>query len=348
MSNVYDVIVVGAGQAGLAVGYYLQQANLRFVILEAGEKAAGSWPRYYDSLKLFSPAQYSALPGLPFPGEPDHYPLRDEVIAYLESYARHFNLPTLLNTRVEQVTIENNVFSVMTANRVYHAHHVIAATGAFNRPNSPQIPGMEQFEGVALHAAHYQKPVPFQHQRVIVVGGGNSAVQIAVEISQVAHVTIATREPIRYRPQKLLGKDAHFWLAKLDKLPLAQWFDIPKVPVIDGGEYRKAIEAGRPDHRLIFNRFSKQGVIWRDGTEERVNTVLFATGYLPNLNFLQPLGALDSTGKPLHRLGVSTVVRGLYYVGVDGQRSFASSTLRGVGPDSRYVTAHLKHLLRVA
>lgn len=229
MSVVYDVIVIGAGQAGLAAGYHLQRSGLSFVILEASDQPAGSWPKYYDSLTLFSPARYSELPGLAFPGAPDHYPTRDEVVEYLIHYASHFDLPVELNIRAVAVRREGTQFEVRTSDRRrFLAHSLVAATGSFHRPYIPEVPEREQFQGKLLHSFQYRNADSFQGQRVVVVGAGNSAVQIAVELATIANVTLATREPVKFVPQVILGKDLHFWLqvTGLDTLPLGYLTEI--------------------------------------------------------------------------------------------------------------------------
>ena len=199
MQKAYDTIVIGAGQAGLAAGYHLQRAGVSFAILEAGDQPGGSWPAYYDSLRLFSPARYSALPGRPFPGPAGRYPARDEVVAYLRDYAAHFRLPVITGVRVTEVAPAPDGFRVRAANgTVFSARAVVAATGAFHRPSLPALPGQESFGGRIIHSAAYRRPEDFAGQRVIVVGAGNSAVQIAVELADTqggpAEVTLATRQ----------------------------------------------------------------------------------------------------------------------------------------------------------
>lgn len=344
---IYDTIVIGAGQAGLATGYHLQRAGLRFLILEADAEPGGSWPHFYDSLSLNSTARYSSLPDLPFPGQPDRYPRRDEAVAYLRSYAAHFALPIVTGARVLKIERSGRLFRVITTDKgCFSARTVVAATGFFGRPNMPDLPGQGQYRGQVLHAAEYRRPEPFHRQRVVVVGGGNAAVQIGVELAQVARVTLATRHPIRYLPQRVLGQDIHFWL-KFSGLDRTQWLDEQSLPVFDTGKYHAAIAAGRPDQRPIFERFSADGVIWSDGRYEKVDAVIFATGYRPHLPFLTELGALDETGGPQHRQGESTTVPGLYYVGLPRQRTVASATLRGVGADARIVANHLRHYCQV-
>ena len=165
--------------------------------------------------------------------------------------------------------------------------------------------------------------------------------QIGVELAQVAQVTLATHRPIRYLPQRVLGQDVHFWLS-LTGLDRTQWLGDLSAPVYDMGRYRAAITGGQPDRRPMFREFTEEGVIWSDGGYEKVDTVILATGYRPNLAYLTGLGALDEAGRALQRGGVSTSVPGLYYVGLPRQRNVASATLRGVGADAKLVVTHLR------
>src|SRR4051794_3647975 len=179
MTTPYDVLVLGGGQAGLAAGYYLQRAGLSFAILEGTSDVGGSWPHYYDSLRLFSPAGRSSLPGMPFPGKPHDYPTRDEVVAYVRHYARHFALPIVTDARVVRAERTAPGFRISTSSgTIYHARSIIAATGAFHRPYLPSLPGQDAFAGRLLHAATYRNPTSFEGLRVLVVGAGNSAIQI--------------------------------------------------------------------------------------------------------------------------------------------------------------------------
>lgn len=353
MSKVWEAIVIGGGQAGLATGYYLQKEGLDYFILEANEQATGSWPNYYDSLKLFSPARFSSLPGMKFPGNPDYYPSKMEVIDYLMDYKKHFNLSVMANQRVVSVKSKAKVFEVLTeSGETFYARTIINATGSFNNPFIPFIKGQEIFQGRIIHSSDYRNPDPFINHRVVVVGSRNSAVQIAIELAEVCETTLAVRKPVQLIRQRFLGQDLHFWIRAIgiDTFP---FWRIGKKPPISSSvanlnNYEERLASGKPNQQPMFTSFYDNGVIWPDGTKEQVDTVIYATGFRYNLDYLSDLGALDNEGKPMQIAGISTSVPGLYYVGLEGQRSFASATLRGVGPDSRFIVRKLRrHLKKV-
>ncbi|WP_176579667.1 NAD(P)-binding domain-containing protein [Actinomadura formosensis] len=199
--------------------------------------------------------------------------------------------------------------------------------------------------GEVLHSAGYRRPEPFAGKRVVIVGGGNSAVQIAVELAAVADVTLATPHPLRFTPQRIAGRDVHIWLRRTG-LDTAGWARPlltggKGTPVMDTGTYRDAVASGNPDRRPMFTRLDGDHVVWADGVREHADVVLLATGYRPDAGYLAGLGALDEDGTPRHRGGVSTTHAGLGYVGLEWQRSLASATLRGVGADARHVLTRL-------
>ncbi|PWK39779.1 flavin-containing monooxygenase [Actinoplanes xinjiangensis] len=345
-----DLAVIGGGQSGLAAAHLAARRGLRPLVLDASTGPGGSWPSYYDSLTLFSPARFSGLPRMPFPADPDHYPVRDEVVDYLTAYTAALDADIRFGTRAERVTADDGGggFVITTASGgIVRAPVVIAASGGFGRPFRPALPGLTSFTGRVLHAGEYRSPGGLAGARAVVVGGGNSAVQIAAELARVASVTITTRGPLRFQRQRILGRDFHWWLTRT-RLDTSRWgprLVAGTVPVIDDGRYRAALSAGRPDHRPLPQRFDGDRVVWADGTSERVDVVLLATGYRPDLPYLTGTGAVDAHGVPPHDAGVSTVLPGLGFVGLERQRSFASATLRGVGRDAAFV---LDRLLRRA
>ena len=345
------MVIIGGGQSGLAAAREAQLRGLRPVVLEARSRPTGSWPDYYDSLALFSPARFSSMPDAPFPGDPDHYPTRDEAAGYLAGYAERLDVEIRTGVAVEAVHSRPcGGFAVSTVSGdEIEAAGLVAATGSFDNPYLPRIPGQDHFSGQVLHAAQYRSPKPYAGERVVVVGGGNSAVQIAFDLAEGATTTLASRSRLAFVAQQPGGLDIHHRLtAGFDDLPL-EWLTplLTNSLVLDQGRYSDAFTAGLLDRRPMFTAFDGDAVVWPDGSRESVDTVIFATGYRPHLDYLQPLGALEH-GIPQHVGGISTTHPGLAYVGLELQRSFSSNTLRGVSRDAAHVMAPLAAHVRDA
>lgn len=340
-----QVLVVGGGQSGLAAARAARDAGLRPVVLEAGPEPTGSWSHYYDSLTLFSPAGYSGFPDHGFPGPPDRHPARDEVVDFLRGYAQWLAVDIRTGAAVTDVTSEGKrLVAHLRDGSSVEGDALIAATGSFANPHVPPVPGLDGFAGEVVHVADYRSPRPFEGSRVVVVGAGNSAVQVGFELSEVARTTLATRSPVRFTPQVRGGRDLHFWLdrLRLDLLPpgVLSRFGTG-TPVLDTGTYRAAIVGGRLPERPMFTSFTEDGVVWADGTVESIDAVVLATGYRPHVPYLHGIGALGARAEPLHRRGLSTTHPGVAYLGLEHQRSFSSNTLRGVHRDASYVVAAL-------
>lgn len=346
----YQTIVIGGGQSGLVTGYFLKQQHVHFVILDANENIGGSWQHYYASLKLFSPAKYAELPGLNFPGDLKHYPTKAEVIAYLRAYAQVHQLPVRYGVRVKTVEKTDRGFVLYTENNdVYTANTVISATGPFNTPHIPNLSGADLFQGKTLHAYYYCVPEVYANQHVVVVGSRDSAMQIAYDLAPYARVTMAVRHPLRFMPRYFLGKSIFWWLhdTGYDEIPVGLFMKLRGTQKIVGREpYQSALDGGNPATRAMFQKITQRGVVWEDGETEAVDTIIYATGYKPGLGYLSASGALDEQGYPRHRSGVSQTVAGLYYVGLFGQRSHASATLRGVGKDARMIAGKVAQYLK--
>ena len=210
--------MVGAGQAGLAIGHFLAEQGRRFVILEAADSVGSAWRSRWDSLVLFTPRRYSALPGLVFAGDPDGYPTRDEVVAYLEKYAATFELPIELNSRVRSLTRRNGRFVVGLDDDEISASQVVVATGPFQTPRTSTLAGELAPEGFQIHSIEYRSPSEVPAGRVVVVGGGNTGYQIAKELSATNEVHLAIGSRQKPLPQKLLGRDLFWWLTTLGVL----------------------------------------------------------------------------------------------------------------------------------
>ncbi len=210
----FDVAVIGAGQAGLAMGYFLAKEGRNFTILEASDSIGSAWRTRWDSLVLFTPRRYDSLPGLPFPGDPDGYPGRDEVITYLDDYASTFELPVELNRPVQSVAPANGGFIVNLGARTIEADQVVIATGPFQVPNVPAFAADLASDVVQMHSTGYRRPSDVPEGTVVVVGGGNTGFQIARELSAThsVHLAIGSRQtPL---PQRVLGRDLFWWLTK--------------------------------------------------------------------------------------------------------------------------------------
>ncbi|MDO8416193.1 MAG: NAD(P)/FAD-dependent oxidoreductase [Agitococcus sp.] len=344
---VYDVVVIGAGQAGLVTAHALQKKGLNFLLLEAGERAVGSWPKYYDSLTLFSPARYSSLPELSFTGDLTRYPTRDEVVDYLERYAQHFAFPIHFNTRVTNIQRQDELFCLRTTHTDYFARAVVVASGPFHQPNIPNFKGLTDFKGQVLHSAAYRSPADVLGQRVAVVGAGNSALQIAYELSAMHEVILTSRQAPLFQKQRVLGQDIHFWLkwTGLDTGRWGKWLLGKETPVLDQGKYRQAVESGRIRYQRIFERLTADGLQWSDSSLP-IDTLLLATGFSHLPNYINELIGDGSSDTPQQENGIGTTIQGLYFVGMPWQRSHASATLRGVGDDARYVVKHLQRYLK--
>jgi putative flavoprotein involved in K+ transport len=335
--EVLDVVVVGGSQAGLAMAWHLAQQGRRFVVLEAGPEVGHVWRSRWDSLKLFTPAQYDALPGMAFPAPADTYPTKDPVADYLQAYVAAFDLPVRLNAEVTELRrLDDGRFQVHTADATYRARQAVVATGPFQVPFvPPQARGFDP-SVTQVHSADYRNPQALPEGPVLVVGGGNSGFQIAEELAatRTVDLSIATRYPML--PQRLAGRDLFWWLTRLGLL---------RVTVTS----RPGRRMSRRDFVIGSNRrrLERKGVRFRprlvdaDGRTVRfadhrlledVGVVVWATGYRPNYAWIHIPGVVRE-GHVVHRRGV-TEVPGLYFLGLSWQHTRGSALLGFVADDA--------------
>lgn len=333
----YDVVVIGAGQAGLAVGRELARSGLSAVILDAQDGPGGAWRRAWDSLRLFSPARWSSLPGVLMPGGDDVYPGRDDVVAYLAGYEARYRLNVRRPVRARGVERAAGGLRVETDAGAFLAGAVVSATGTWDAPFVPDVPGRDVFRGVQVHSAHYRRPDAFAGRRVVVVGGGNSGAQILAEVSGVARATWATLAPPSFLPDDVDGRvlfDAATRRYRAEQAgetaPPPSLGDVVMVPSVREARSRGALVA-----RGMFARMTETGVVWPDGTEERVDAVVWCTGFRPALEHLRPLGVVGPSGR-VEVAGTRSIHEPrLWLVGYGQWTGFASATLIGVGRSAR-------------
>lgn len=344
-----EVIVVGGGQAGLAIGYHLAQQGRRFKILEASSEPAAAWRARWDSLKLFTPVRYSSLPGLPFAGDPDSYPARDQVVNYLTEYARRLDLPVDLGSPVRSIQWDEDGYLVELDDRSYEADQVVIATGPFQVPRTPPIAGGLDPQVVQLHSIDYRSPSDIPSGPVLVVGGGNTGFQIAEELSgsHEVHLSIGSRQtPL---PQRLLGRDL-FWY--LDATGLIRKTKDTRIgrraegrDTLIGSSPRALRRKGVKLHPRATDA-AESSVTFEDGTKHDFGAVLWATGYGVDHSFVD-VPVFDDRGHLVHSRGV-TESPGLYFLGLTWQHTRGSALIGWVNDDAEFLARQISTYQRSA
>lgn len=342
-----DAVVIGAGQTGLAAAYYLQQRGAAFVVLDERPAVGHVWATRYDSLRLFSPAWASSLPGLPWPATAHRYPTKDETAAYLQHYAQHFALPIETGQQVERVHPMAGGYRITTAaGRTYSAAQVIVCTGPYTAPRVPAFAAQLPPAVVQLHSSHYRRPTQVPGTGpVAVVGSGNSALQIAADLAATGRpVLVGFDEKTPATPNNtamwlflqasgMLRAGRHTWLGRFMRRQ-------PE-PVVSGDLHRLR---QFPNVRFIGRALAitaTGGLQGQKASTPPLEAVVWATGYAPAYEWLQVPGALSATGEPLHARGLSPVP-GLAFLGLPWLHSRRSALMGGAAADAAYVVQHLR------
>jgi putative flavoprotein involved in K+ transport len=336
-----DVLIIGGGQAGLAMGYHLAQRDLRFEIVDSGAEPGSAWRSRWDSLQLFTPGRYDNLPGLPFPADADAYPGKDEVADYLASYAAEFGLPVRLGTTVTSLArAADGNYLVKAGADGLEARQVVVATGAFQQPFTPPVAAELPADVRQLHSADYRRPEQLPPGRVLVVGAANSGCQIASELAGNRTVDLAVGTRMPALPQRPLGRDVWWWgsALRLDRVTVKSRLGrrlAARDPIVGPGPRQLSRRHGiRVRHRV--DAVSGSSIRFADGAQAEYDAVVWATGYTGDDSWVDVADATDERGRLRQTRGV-TPSPGLYTLGRVWQHTRGSALLGWVGADAAFL-----------
>lgn len=349
-----DTVVIGGGQAGLSMGYHLSRKNVRFTILEANQRIGDSWRQRWDSLRLFTPARFSGLNGMPFPADGNVFPTKDEMAGYLEAYAARFALPVRTGVRVDRVSKAEDGSLVVTAgHRRIQARNVVVAMADFQRPRVPAFASGLDRDIVQFHSSAYRSPDQLRPGAVLIVGVGNSGAEIAREVILAGHETYISGKVSGELPFDITGLAARLVLARL--IFRVVFFRLLRLDTPLGRKAQARI-AGKatPLIRVKSKDLDAHGVarvprtvgvrdglpLLEDGRTLGVSNVIWSTGYEPGFSWID-LPVFDGQGGPVHTRGICAAEPGLSFVGLHFLYAMSSSMIHGVGRDAEYLAAHI-------
>jgi putative flavoprotein involved in K+ transport len=341
-------VIIGGGQAGLAAGYHLAALKIPFVILDANSRIGNSWRARWDSLRLFTPAKFAGLDGLPFPAPRNDFPTKDAVANYLELYARKFQLPVRSGVRVDRLSRQKDRFLVVAGDKRYEAENVIVAMANYQRPQTPAFADELDPSIVQLHSADYRNLGQLRPGGLLVVGAGNSGSEIAMEAARVHHTWMSGRDT-GHVPFRIEGFAARLILVRLVLRVVFHRLLTVATPV--GRRLRPVIlRGGGPLVRVKPRDLSAVGVqrvprvsgvrngrpVLDDGRVLDVANVIWCTGFHPGFSWID-LPVFGAGGEPLHERGIVPSEPGLFFVGLDFLYALSSATLVGVSRDAQRV-----------
>ena len=352
-----QVVVIGAGQAGLSVGYHLAQLGIQFVILEARERIGDSWRERWDSLRLFTTGRLDSLDGMPFPAPGHQFPTKDEMAAYLEAYATRFRLPVRTGVRVTGLTRRGDCYLVSAGDLCFEADHVVVAMATYQEPRIPAFAAELASEIRQLHSREYRRPSQLQPGGVLVVGAGNSGAEIALEAVRTGHETWLSGRDTGKVPFRIDTVLSRYVLQ-----PLLLRVIFHRLLTVDTPMGRKArpkiISSGGPLIRTKPKDLIAAGVrrvprtagikdgrpVLEDGTVLDVTNVVWCTGFHPGFSWID-LPVLDEHGEPKHERGLLPQEPGLSFVGLHFLYSMSSTMIHGVGRDAERIAEAVEQRL---
>jgi putative flavoprotein involved in K+ transport len=346
----FDTVVIGGGQAGLATGYYLAQKHCEFVIVDAGERIGQSWDERWDSLRLFSPAHFTHLPGLRFPGPQRRMPSKNEMAEYLRTYATTFGLPIRLAWRIDQLGRDGEDYLIRSADRILRARTVVIATGPAMRPRVPDLAGRLDPGIKSLHSVDYRNPAQLREGSVLIIGAGNSGAEIALDVAPTHDVVLAGRDtgrlpfslggPVYRVMNRLLTANTRLGRRVAAGVNAGKGTPLVRVrpdDLSEAGVERAPRVVGHVDGRPQL----------QDGRVLDVANVIWCTGYRPDYSSIAPPG-FPRSELPSHRRGAVADQPGLYVIGLPFLFRMASSLVGGVGDDARHIAGLIDADLRRA
>jgi putative flavoprotein involved in K+ transport len=354
-----NTVVIGGGQAGLSVGYHLQRKGVHFVILDASARVGDPWRSRWDSLRVFTPARYSSLDGMPFPAPPYSFPTKDAMGDYLESYAQHFALPVRCGVRVERVSRLGDRFLVVAGNQQIEAENVVVAMANYQRPRVPAFAGDLSPRIVQLHSLDYRNPAQLQSGGVLIVGAGNSGAEIALDVAR-GHETWVAGRDTGHVPFRIDGLAARLLLIRLVLRVVFHRILTVRTPM--GRRARaKMLHVGgtlvrTKPHDLIaagikrvprVARIENGLPVLEDGRVLDVANVIWCTGFHPGFSWID-LPVFGADGEPQHDEGVVGGEPGLYLVGLHFLSAMSSVMIHGVGRDAARIADRISATRRKA
>jgi putative flavoprotein involved in K+ transport len=357
-SECFDAIVIGGGQAGLSVGYYLARQGMRFVILDASPRIGDAWRNRWDSLRLFTPARFDGLAGMPFPGDPDAFPTKNEMADYLEAYARHFALPVRTGVTIDRLWREGDTYFVSAGHRRFEAPHIVVAMSSYQKPRVPAFARQLDPSIVQLHSLEYRRPEQLRDGGVLIAGAGNSGAEIGVEVARRHRTWLSGRNPgeVPWRSDSRLAQRL--------LLPFLFRVIFHRVLTVDTPMGRKArpgiISKGGVLIRTKSRQLANAGVerapriagvrngkpLLDDGRVLEVSNVIWCTGFDNGMSWIE-LPIFEKDGEPRHRRGIADEEPGLYFVGLHFLYSMSSTMIHGVSRDAERIVSTIVERRRV-